>query len=183
MDLVNGGIGDVSTQISEAFQTAGLPILDGECSLHHQASFYETFWNPEGGDEVEVASNGDIFGYARLLGSDGKPIGNPEMGAPTVGAPWSDTELKERVENKADFAELARVHSDDASASMSGASRASARDSESRKRRCSAARPTRGRCPGSSQAAGPRTSRLVPVDHNTEPRSSRAPSPHRVPSP
>ena len=29
-DMVNGGIGDVSTQISEAFQTAGLPILDGE---------------------------------------------------------------------------------------------------------------------------------------------------------
>ena len=49
-DMVNGGIGDVSTQISEAFQTGGLPILDGECSLHHQASFYETFWNPDGGD-------------------------------------------------------------------------------------------------------------------------------------
>ncbi|MCP2636387.1 ABC transporter substrate-binding protein [Microbacterium sp. HD4P20] len=62
-EMVNGGIGDVSTQISEAFQTAGLPILDGECSLHHQASFYETFWNPEGGDEVTVASNGDIFGF------------------------------------------------------------------------------------------------------------------------
>ena len=54
-DMVNGGIGDVSTQISEAFQTAGLPILDGECSLHHQASFYETFWNPDGGDANTVA--------------------------------------------------------------------------------------------------------------------------------
>ena len=46
--MVNGGIGDVSTLVTEAFQDAGLPILDGECSLHHQASFYETFWNPEG---------------------------------------------------------------------------------------------------------------------------------------
>jgi alpha-glucoside transport system substrate-binding protein len=62
-DMVNGGIGDVSTIVTEAFQTAGLPILDGECSLHHQASFYETFWNPEGGDEVTVASDGDIFGF------------------------------------------------------------------------------------------------------------------------
>lgn len=62
-DMVNGGIGDVSTQVSEAFQTAGLPILDGECSLHHQASFYETFWNPEGGEEVTVASDGDVFGF------------------------------------------------------------------------------------------------------------------------
>lgn len=62
-DMVNGGIGNVSTIVTEAFQTAGLPILDGECSLHHQASFYETFWNPEGGDEVTVASDGDIFGF------------------------------------------------------------------------------------------------------------------------
>ena len=62
-EMVNAGIGDVSTQITEAFQTAGLPILDGACSLHHQASFYETFWNPEGGDEVVVASDGDVFGF------------------------------------------------------------------------------------------------------------------------
>jgi len=62
-DMVNGGIGDVSTQVTEAFQTAGLPILDGECSLHHQASFYETFWNPDGGDDVKVASDGDVFGF------------------------------------------------------------------------------------------------------------------------
>ncbi|GGJ87659.1 ABC transporter substrate-binding protein [Agromyces bauzanensis] len=61
--MVNGGIGDVSTQITEAFQTAGLPILDGECSLHHQASFYETFWNPEGGDENTVAPDGSVWAF------------------------------------------------------------------------------------------------------------------------
>ncbi|HLT66525.1 MAG TPA: ABC transporter substrate-binding protein [Microbacterium sp.] len=62
-DMVNGGIGDVSTQISEAFQTAGLPILDGECSLHHQASFYETFWNPNGDEGNVVAPDGDVFAF------------------------------------------------------------------------------------------------------------------------
>ncbi|WP_173922999.1 ABC transporter substrate-binding protein [Agromyces sp. Marseille-P2726] len=62
-EMVNGGIGDVSTLVTEAFQTAGLPILDGECSLHHQASFYETFWNPEGGDENTVASDGTVFAF------------------------------------------------------------------------------------------------------------------------
>jgi alpha-glucoside transport system substrate-binding protein len=62
-DMVNGGIGDVSTQISEAFQTAGLPILDGECSLHHQASFYETFWNPDGGDANTVDPGGTVFAF------------------------------------------------------------------------------------------------------------------------
>jgi alpha-glucoside transport system substrate-binding protein len=53
----------VSTQITEAFQTAGLPILDGECSLHHQASFYETFWNPEGGDENTVEPEGTVWAF------------------------------------------------------------------------------------------------------------------------
>jgi len=62
-DMVNAGIGDVSTQISEAFQTGGLPILDGECSLHHQASFYETFWNPDGGDENTVAPDGTVYAF------------------------------------------------------------------------------------------------------------------------
>ena len=62
-DMVNGGIGDVSTQISEAFQTGGLPILDGECSLHHQASFYETFWNPDGGTSNTVDPGGTVFAF------------------------------------------------------------------------------------------------------------------------
>ncbi|RQP10476.1 MAG: carbohydrate ABC transporter substrate-binding protein [Microbacteriaceae bacterium] len=61
--MVNGGIGDVSTQISEAFQTAGLPILDGECWMHHQASFYETFWNPDGGDANTVAPDGTVWAF------------------------------------------------------------------------------------------------------------------------
>lgn len=73
-DYVNGGIGDVSTLVTEAFQTAGLPILDGECSLHHQASFYETFWNAEGGDEVVVASDGDVFGFLTPPATAGDPL-------------------------------------------------------------------------------------------------------------
>ena len=40
-----------------------------------------------------AVAEGTIFGYARLLGKDGRPIGNPEMGAPTIGTGWSDTEL------------------------------------------------------------------------------------------
>ncbi|QTX03743.1 ABC transporter substrate-binding protein [Agromyces archimandritae] len=58
-EMVNGGLGDVSTVISTEFGDAGLPILDGECSLHHQASFYEGFW-PEG---TEVAEDGDVYAF------------------------------------------------------------------------------------------------------------------------
>ena len=39
-DFVNGGLGDVSTIATTTFQDGGLPILDGSCFLHRQASFY-----------------------------------------------------------------------------------------------------------------------------------------------
>ncbi len=57
--MVNGGFGDVSTVISTEFGDAGLPILDGTCSLHHQASFYEGFW-PAG---TKVAPDGDVYAF------------------------------------------------------------------------------------------------------------------------
>ncbi|HEX2043909.1 MAG TPA: FtsX-like permease family protein [Acidimicrobiales bacterium] len=37
-------------------------------------------------------AEGTIQGYARLVGKDGEPIGDPEMGAPTFGASWSDSD-------------------------------------------------------------------------------------------
>ena len=36
-----------------------------------------------------AAAAGSAFGYARLIGKDGKPIGNPGNGAPTLGGNWS----------------------------------------------------------------------------------------------
>jgi putative ABC transport system permease protein len=35
-----------------------------------------------------AAAAGSAFGYARLIGKDGKPIGNPGSGAPTLGGNW-----------------------------------------------------------------------------------------------
>ena len=35
-----------------------------------------------------AAAAGSAFGYARLIGKDGKPIGNPGNGAPTLGGNW-----------------------------------------------------------------------------------------------
>lgn len=58
-DYVNGGFGDVQSINSTTFQDAGLAILDGNCSLHHQASFYEAQW----GDDVEVAEDGDVWAF------------------------------------------------------------------------------------------------------------------------
>lgn len=58
-DYVNGGFGGVDSIASTTFNDAGLPILDGNCSMHHQASFYEAQW-PEGTD---VSENGDVWAF------------------------------------------------------------------------------------------------------------------------
>jgi len=58
-DFVNGGFGDVSTIATTAFQDGGLPILQGQCSLHRQASFYAANF-PEG---TAVAEDGDVFAF------------------------------------------------------------------------------------------------------------------------
>jgi alpha-glucoside transport system substrate-binding protein len=58
-DMVNGGLGDVASEVSTAFGDAGLPVLDNQCAMHHQASFYEGFW-PDG---TTVAPDGDVWAF------------------------------------------------------------------------------------------------------------------------
>ena len=58
-EYVNGGFGGVESIVSTTFNDGGLPILDGNCSMHHQASFYEAQW----GDGVTVAPDGDIWAF------------------------------------------------------------------------------------------------------------------------
>jgi putative ABC transport system permease protein len=36
-------------------------------------------------------AQGGVFGYARLVGKDGEALGNPAMGAPTLGGDWSES--------------------------------------------------------------------------------------------
>lgn len=59
-DNVNGGLGDVRSIATTDFGDAGLPILDGACALHHQATFYEGFW-PEG--TTVAPDGGDIWAF------------------------------------------------------------------------------------------------------------------------
>ena len=58
-EYVNGGFGGVESIVSTTFNDGGLPILDGNCSMHHQASFYEAQW----GEDVTVAPDGDIWAF------------------------------------------------------------------------------------------------------------------------
>lgn len=58
-DYVNGGYGDVRSINDITFNDGGLPVLDGQCAMHHQASFYEGLW-PDG---TKVAENGDVWAF------------------------------------------------------------------------------------------------------------------------
>lgn len=73
-EYVNGGFGGVSSITATAFQEAGVPILDGECALHRQASFYANQW-PEG---TVVAEDGDVFAFYF-------PTNDPSAGQPVLG--------------------------------------------------------------------------------------------------
>ncbi len=68
-DYVNGGLGDSASIVSTSFQEAGLQILEGSASLHHQASFYEAQW-PEG---TVVAPDGDIWAFLTPPMAEGDP--------------------------------------------------------------------------------------------------------------
>lgn len=71
-DYVNGGIGnDVASIATTEFQDGGLPILDGLCFMHRQASFYAANW-PEG---TEVGPEGDVFAfYFPGMTEDQRPV-------------------------------------------------------------------------------------------------------------
>jgi alpha-glucoside transport system substrate-binding protein len=68
---VNGGLGNVKSIATTTFQDGGLPILEGTCSLHRQASFYAANF-PKG---TKVAEDGDVFAFY-LPGKDAasKPV-------------------------------------------------------------------------------------------------------------
>jgi alpha-glucoside transport system substrate-binding protein len=56
---VNGGFGNVKTIATTTFQDAGKPILNGQCWMLQQASFYEAQW-PTG---TKVGPNGDVNAF------------------------------------------------------------------------------------------------------------------------
>ncbi len=71
---VNGGYGDVRSIATTPFGDGGLPILEGECFLHRQASFYSSFW-PEG---TKIAEDGDVYAFYF-------PATDPSKGKPVLG--------------------------------------------------------------------------------------------------
>jgi alpha-glucoside transport system substrate-binding protein len=74
-DYVNGGFNGPGSIATTPFEDGGLPILDGECALHRQASFYANNF-PDG---TTVAEDGDVFAfYFPAMEADGD---RPVLGA------------------------------------------------------------------------------------------------------
>ena len=89
---VNGGYGGVNTIATTAFQEGGLPILDGNCALHRQASFYANQW-PEG---TTIAEDGDIFAF--YLPPIDPAKGKPVLGGGEFMAAFNDKPETEAVQ-------------------------------------------------------------------------------------
>ena len=81
---VNGGFGDIKSIATTTFQDGGLPILDGKCAMHRQASFYAANW-PEGTD---VSENGDVFAF--YLPTTSEDFGKPVLGGGEFVAAFDD---------------------------------------------------------------------------------------------
>ena len=82
--FVNGGIGDVKSIATTTFQEGGLPILDGKCAMHRQASFQAANW-PDG---TEIGETGDI--YAFYLPPMSEEFGKPVLGAGNFAVAFDD---------------------------------------------------------------------------------------------
>jgi alpha-glucoside transport system substrate-binding protein len=80
---VNGGLGDVKSIATTTFQDGGLPILEGTCSLHRQASFYAANFPKN----AKVAEDGDVFAFY-LPGKD--TAAKPLLGGGEFNVAFSD---------------------------------------------------------------------------------------------
>ncbi|GIG30387.1 ABC transporter substrate-binding protein [Cellulomonas marina] len=73
-DYVNGGLGDVSSIATTAWDAGGFPILDGSCWMHRAANFYGVNWQ-QAQEGVEIAEDGDVFAfYLPGATADEKPM-------------------------------------------------------------------------------------------------------------
>lgn len=68
---VNGGLGDVKSIATTNFKDAGLPIVDKQCYMHQQASFYQANWDKN----TKVGPEGDVYAfYLPAKTADVKPV-------------------------------------------------------------------------------------------------------------
>jgi putative ABC transport system permease protein len=72
---------DAVVRSEAAFETAE--------GFEQRARIDESMIEVVAGVDGVAETQGDVWGFAQVVGRDGEPVGNPGMGPPTVGASWS----------------------------------------------------------------------------------------------
>ncbi|WEK12480.1 MAG: ABC transporter substrate-binding protein [Candidatus Microbacterium phytovorans] len=95
-DYVNAGFGGTDTIVTTPFGDPAQALVDGDCALHHQASFYDGFVTDAGG---EVAEDGDIWAFLMPpFEAGGASDGAVVTGGGEIVAAFDDAESTQKVQ-------------------------------------------------------------------------------------
>ena len=95
-DYVNAGFGDVKSIVTTPFGDPATALVNGDCVLHHQASFYDGFITDAGG---EVAEDGDIWAFLMPpYEAGGNAEGAVVTGGGEIVAAFDDSESTQKVQ-------------------------------------------------------------------------------------
>ncbi|WP_133544728.1 ABC transporter substrate-binding protein [Microbacterium sp. BK668] len=91
---VNAGYGDIATIVTTPFGDPATALVNGDCVLHHQASFYDGFITDAGGT---VAEDGDIWAFLTPGFGGGDSGGDVVTGGGEIVGAFSDDEATQKV--------------------------------------------------------------------------------------
>jgi alpha-glucoside transport system substrate-binding protein len=95
-DYVNAGFGGADTIVTTPFGDTAQALVDGDCALHHQASFFDGFIDVAGG---EVAEDGDIWAFIMPpFEAGGASEGATVTGGGEIVAAFDDAESTQKVQ-------------------------------------------------------------------------------------
>lgn len=93
---VNAGFGGIDTIVTTPFGDPATALVNGQCALHHQASFYDGFITDAGGT---VAEDGDIWAFLMPpFSSGGSSDGAVVTGGGEIVAAFNDSEATQKVQ-------------------------------------------------------------------------------------
>lgn len=95
-DYVNAGFGGIDTIVTTPFGDAATALADGDCALHHQASFFDGFITDAG---ATVAEDGDIWAFIMPpYEAGGSSDGAVVTGGGEIVAAFDDSESTQKVQ-------------------------------------------------------------------------------------
>ncbi|GAA3643344.1 ABC transporter substrate-binding protein [Microbacterium awajiense] len=94
-NYVNAGYGGLDTIVTTSFGDPATALVNGDCVLHHQASFYDGFIVDAGGN---VAEDGDIWAFITPGFGGGGAEGAVVTGGGEIVGAFDDSESTQKVQ-------------------------------------------------------------------------------------